>query len=119
MVSYGVPYIKEKLQKIKVYSCFAFLLKLLLLSNCRSNPTLSHSFSGTKHGVLPGHPDTTEVPNQGIINNDEQLLIPPNSQGIAIGKQPLIGNMRPKKNKEMHLESVESVCPFMKKQQAI
>ena len=84
--------------QVKVYSCFAFLLKLLLLSNCRSNPTLSHSFSGTKHGVLPGHPDTTEVPNQGIINNDEQLLIPPNSQGIAIGKQPLIGNMRPKKN---------------------
>ena len=85
-------------ENFKLYSCFVFLLKLLLLSNCRSNPTLSHSFSGTKHGVLPGHPDSTEVPNQGIINNDEKLLIPPNSQGIAIGKQPIIGNMRPKKN---------------------
>ena len=64
----------------------------------RSNPTLSHSFSGTRHGVLPGHPDSTEVPIQGNINNEDKLSIPLNSQGIAIGKQSIMGNFRNKKD---------------------
>ena len=71
----------------------------IFFSILRSNPTLSHSFSGTKHGVLPGHyPDSTEVPIPGNINNEDKLSIPLNSQGIAIGKQPIIGNMRTKKD---------------------
>ena len=55
-----------------------------MLSNnvCRSNPTVSHSLTGSKHGVLPGHPGPVNISESG---DSSGAHTPGNSGASAAG----------------------------------
>ena len=65
----------------------------------RSNPTIPHSLTDSKHGVLPGYPGKTESSNQG--SGVEEKPSAPSAttySDIAAGKQSILANIIPKKD---------------------
>jgi hypothetical protein len=64
-----------------------------------SNPTIPHSLTDSKHGVLPGYPGKTDSSNQG--SGVEEKPSAPNAttySDIAAGKQSILANMVSKKD---------------------
>ena len=67
----------------------------------RSNPSISHSLTNSKVGVLPGHPGLTESSIQSSDKEEKQStpqIISKSSEITIGGKLSKLGNMRPKKD---------------------
>ena len=71
--------------------------------NNRSNPTISHSLTDSKHGVLPGHPgpplDTLAKSNK----KEEKVSTP--FPVIPGGKHSVLGNFKPTKDLRYRYDS--------------
>ena len=71
-----------------------------LIINYRSNPTISHSLTGSKHGVLPGHPGPSIDTSINSSKKEEKVSTPHpiSSSGLTVGKQSVLGNFKPTKD---------------------
>ena len=68
----------------------------IFLLNYRSNPTISHSLTGSKHGVLPGHPGPS-IDTSINSNKKEEKVSTPHPISSS-GKQSVLGNFKPTKD---------------------